>query len=57
MVRTFVKKRSKPDVSETVIEEAVIAVQARRLSTTIAASRYGLTHTALHYRIKKNRQW
>ena len=52
MVCTFVKKRSKPDVSETV-EEAVRAVQERRLSTTVAASRYGLTHTALHYRIKK----
>jgi hypothetical protein len=29
------------------------AVQERRLSPTFAASRYGMTHTALHYRIKK----
>jgi len=29
------------------------AVQERRLFPTFAASRYGMTHTALHYRIKK----
>jgi hypothetical protein len=54
MVRTYLKKRNKPDVSEGAIEEAVRAVQERRLSPTFAASRYGMTHTALHYRIKKS---
>jgi len=41
IVRTYLKKRNKPDVSETVIEEAVRAVQERTLFPTVAASRYG----------------
>ena len=54
MVRTYLEKRNKPDMSEAVVEEAVRAVQERRLRPTVAASRYGMTHTALHYRIKKS---
>jgi hypothetical protein len=53
MVRTYLKKRNEPDVPEEVIQEAVRAVQERRLSLRVAAFRYGMTHTALHYRILK----
>jgi len=53
MVCTYLKKRSKPDVPEAVIEEAVRAVQEKRLSPGVEASRYGMTRTLLHYRIKK----
>jgi hypothetical protein len=51
MVCTYLKKRNKPDVSVEVIQEAVRAVQDRRLSLRVAASIYGITHTALHYRM------
>jgi hypothetical protein len=51
MVLTYLKKRNKPDVPKAVIQEVVRAVQERRLSLTVAASRYGITRTALHYRI------
>jgi hypothetical protein len=51
MVRTYLKKRNDPAVPEVFIREAVRAVQERRLSLRVAASRYGITHTALHYRI------
>jgi hypothetical protein len=40
-------------VQEAVIQEAVRAVQERRLSLRVAASRYGIIHITLHYRIKK----
>jgi DNA-binding Lrp family transcriptional regulator len=53
MVRTYLKKRNKPNVLEAVIQKAVRALQERRLPLTVAASRYGMTRTALHYRIKK----
>jgi hypothetical protein len=46
MFRTYLKKRNKPDAPE-----AVRAVLERRLSLRAAASRCGMTHTALHYRI------
>jgi transposase-like protein len=46
MFHTYLKKRNKPDAPE-----AVRAVLERRLSVRTAASRYGITHTALHYRI------
>jgi hypothetical protein len=49
--RTYLKKRNNPDVPEAVIQEAVRAVQERRLSVRVEACRYGMTHTALHYRI------
>jgi hypothetical protein len=52
MIRTYLKKRNKPDVLEAVIQEAVRAVQ-ERLSLRAAASRYGMAHTALNYRITK----
>jgi hypothetical protein len=45
MVRTYLKKRNEPD-----LPEAVRAVQERRLSLRVAASKHGMTHTALHYR-------
>jgi hypothetical protein len=48
MVRRCFKKRNKPDAPEAVIQEAVRAVQQRRLPLRVAASRYGITHTALH---------
>jgi hypothetical protein len=48
MVHTYLKKRNKPDVPEAVIQEAVRAVQARRLSLKVAAFRYGIIHIALH---------
>jgi len=51
MFCTYLKKRNKPDAPEAVIQEAVRAVQERRLSLRVAASRYGMTHTTLHYRI------
>jgi len=51
MVRTYLKKKNKPHVPEVVIQEAIRAVQERRLFLRVAASRYGMTHTALHYRI------
>ena len=51
MVRTYLKKKNKPDVPEAVIQEAVRAVQERRLFLKVAASRYRTTHTALRYGI------
>jgi len=41
MVRTYLKKRNKPDVPQAVIQEAMRAVQER----------YRMTHMTLHYRI------
>jgi hypothetical protein len=51
MVRTYINKRYISDVPEAVIQEAFRAVQEIRLSARGADSRYGMTHTALHYRI------
>ena len=53
MVPTCLKKRNKPDMPEAVIQGAIRAVHERRLILRVAASRYRMTHTALHYRIKK----
>jgi hypothetical protein len=50
MVRTYLKKRDKPDVPESIIQSAVRA-EERRLFLIVEASRYGMTHMALHYRI------
>jgi hypothetical protein len=50
MVRTFLNKRNNPDVPEVVIKVAARAVQ-EMLFLRVAASRYGMTHRALHYRI------
>jgi hypothetical protein len=52
MVCTYLKKRNEPDVPEVVMQEAVRAVRERRLSRRVPASRYGITHTAVHYRNK-----
>jgi len=52
MVGTYFKKRNKPHVPEAVIQEAVRAVQERRLSLRVAAYRYGITHTGLHCNLK-----
>jgi hypothetical protein len=46
-------KEEKPDVPEAVIQEAVRAVQERRLSLRFAASSYGMIHTAMHNRFLK----
>jgi hypothetical protein len=51
MVRMYLKERNKSDVPEVVILEAVRAVRERRLCLRVAASRYGMTHTALYYGI------
>ena len=51
MVCTYLEKRNKPEASEGVIQEAASAVQERRLSLRVAASKYRMTRTALHYRI------
>jgi hypothetical protein len=51
MVCTYLKKLNKSDVPEVVIPEAVTAIQERRLALRFVASRYGMTHTALYYRI------
>ena len=53
MIGTYLNERNISDVSEAVIKEAVRAVQEMRLSVRFAASRYGMSHNALHYRIKK----
>jgi len=57
MVLTYLKKRIKPDMPEAVIKEAVRAVQERKYSIRVAASRYGITHTTLYYRILNIQQW
>jgi hypothetical protein len=54
MVRTYLKKRNHLDVPEAVIQETVRPVQERRLFLRVAASRYRITHTALHCRIKNS---
>jgi hypothetical protein len=50
MVRIYLKKRSKPDVPEAVVQEAARVVQERRLSPRVVASRYRITRTALRYK-------
>lgn len=52
MVRTYKKKRSKPDVQEDDMQAAISAVREQNLSIRKAAAIYGLTHTALFYRLK-----
>ena len=51
MIRTYLKNKNKRDVPEAFIQEAVRAVRERRLSPRAAASKYGMAHTALYYRI------
>lgn len=53
MVRTYVKKRSKPEFSEDDMQRAIDAVKKKELSLRKAAQVYGVTHTALFYRLKK----
>jgi Zn-dependent peptidase ImmA (M78 family) len=43
-------------VPEAVIREAARAIKERRLSIRVAASRYGITHTALNYKLLKIQQ-
>ena len=43
MVSTYVKKRSKCNVVEVVLQKAVGAVQERRFSLRVVASRHGMT--------------
>jgi transposase-like protein len=57
MVLTYLKKRIKPDMPEAVIKEAVRAVQERKYSVRVAASRCGITHTTLYYRILNIQPW
>jgi hypothetical protein len=54
MARTYFSRRNKPDVLEVVIQQAVIAVQGRRLFLRVEASGYGMTHSALLQNLKKN---
>lgn len=53
MVRTYVKKRSKPEFSEDDMQRAIEACKKKELSLRRAAQVYGVTHTALFYRLKK----
>jgi hypothetical protein len=48
MFHTYLKKRNKSDVPELVIPETITATQERRLSLRVAASRYGMPHTAVY---------
>ena len=54
MVRANLNKRNIPDVPQAVIRGAVRAAQESRLCVKVAASRYGMAHTAMHYRIKND---
>ena len=54
MFRAYCKERNKPNVPEAVIQQAVRALQERRLSLRVAASRNEITPTALNYRFKKS---
>nr|CAD7259053.1 unnamed protein product [Timema shepardi] len=53
MVRTYIKKRNKPEISNKIIQEAVRAVCEGKLSLRAAASKYDMTHTALFYQVKR----
>jgi len=57
MGRTYFSKRNKPDVLEVVIQQAVIAIQGRRLCLRVGVSGYGMTHTALLQNLKKIQKW
>lgn len=54
MVRTYKKKRTKPEVSEEVIEKAMEAVR-NGTSLRAAADLYGMDFSALFYRLKKSK--
>jgi len=56
MFLTYLKNKNKSCLSEAVIQD-VSAVRERRLSLRAAASKYGMAHAALLYRILKNQQW
>jgi len=51
MVRTYLNKRKNAVASDAVIQGAVKTVQEMRLAVRFGASRYGMTQTALYYRI------
>ena len=53
MVRNYVKKRTKTEFNEDDMLKAIESVKKKDLSLRKAADVYGLTHTALFYRIKK----
>lgn len=53
MIRTYIKKRNKPAISDAILQEAVRTVNEGELSLRAAASKYGMTHTALYYQLRK----
>lgn len=53
MVQTYKKKRTKPDVNENDMKAAVTAVKENKMPLRRAATIYGLIHTALYCRVKK----
>ncbi|KAK9746981.1 CENP-B N-terminal DNA-binding domain [Popillia japonica] len=54
IVRTYKKKRTKPEVIEEDMTAAIRAVMELNMSIRRAAAAYGIVHTALYYRLKKN---
>lgn len=56
MVRTYKKKNRKPDVNEDDMKAAMTAVKEVKMSLRKAAAVYGLTHTALYYRLKSDKE-
>lgn len=53
MVRKYLKKRTKPEFSEEDMQIAIESVKEKDLSLRKAAEVFGVTHTALFYRLKK----
>lgn len=52
MVRTYMKKRNTPEVSEEAVENAMKAVNDG-MSLRVAADLFGMHYSALFYRLKK----
>lgn len=55
MVRNYVPKRTKPQFLEEDMQKAIDSVKKKEMSLRQAAEVYGVTHTALFYRLKKPR--
>lgn len=53
MVRNYIKKKGEPAYNEEDMQAAILAVREQRMTLREAASNYGMSHTALYYRLKK----
>lgn len=53
MVRKYLRKRGEPVYNEQDMEAAIRAVREQKMTLREAASHYGMSHTALYYRLKK----